>query len=222
MRWLLWREYRLNRLILAAGAVGVLLTFVIGALCRLLDDDRTVLVQAWRISIICSELTMATLAGNAIAGERSDRSAEFIACLPLSRRRLLTGKLLLLLMTIAVIWGVRVVIVQMWNVRPIYNSPELHSFPIQFLLIVGVSWFFSSLQSSAVIASAAGMVANWVVVGCSAGLAYSKYMGLLDPVPNVYEDFHEPMFLLHSRISIPLAIACFSIGTWNYLRRRDL
>lgn len=201
------------------GWVGTLLPFVIAALCILIDGDRTAALTAWGFSTLGSELAFAMLAGNAIAGERTDRSAEFIACLPLSRWRLLAGKLLLFLIAIAMIWGVRLLI---WNIWSFDQTPDLRSFPIQFLLIVGASWLFSSLNSSAVIASALGIVVNWVVVGCSAGVAYSKVMEELRPAHNIQEEFIPPFFTFYCVIGMPLAIACFSIGTWNYLRRRDL
>ena len=56
-------------------------------------------------SLALSQLTVALLGGNAIAGEAADCSAEFIAYLPLSRPRLLAGKLSLAFSAAVSIWG---------------------------------------------------------------------------------------------------------------------
>ena len=41
-----------------------------------------------------SQLSIALIGGNAISGERVDRSAEFLYSLPIARRKLLASKLL--------------------------------------------------------------------------------------------------------------------------------
>ena len=80
MSWLLWREYRRNRWILAAGAAGVLLPIIIAVVFDL--NRSSGFIGAFFLSCVFSQMTVALLAGNAVAGERSDRSAEFIACAP--------------------------------------------------------------------------------------------------------------------------------------------
>ena len=102
MIWLLWREYRRNRWILAAGAMLLLLPSL-NALRAGSADIRLALFVGY--CFFCS-LTVALLAGNAIAGERADRSAEFIAYLPPGRWRLLASKLFLSLIRVTVICGV--------------------------------------------------------------------------------------------------------------------
>ena len=103
MKWLLWREYRLNRLLLMTGATLLLLPYAIALFDlgwdawwgssqspRAENAARRFEVAAF-FSIVISQLTLALLGGNAIAGERADRSAEFLAYLPVSRWRRLAA-----------------------------------------------------------------------------------------------------------------------------------
>ena len=86
MKWLLWREYRLNRWILITGAVLLLLPYLItlivlcwpNAISTGANHIVDSLIVAAFYSLGISQLTVALLGGNAIAGERADRSAEFL------------------------------------------------------------------------------------------------------------------------------------------------
>ena len=227
MSWLLWREYRLNRLTLALGTMGLLLPCVIVFLSLLGafdDSDRTdVYAQAWLLTGLCSELTIALLAGNAIAGERADRSAEFIAYLPLQRWRTMASKLLLLSLAIAVLWGVsRLVLTVYPSGQPLFDAPR---FPSRLLVILAAGWFWSSLQPSSVLASAAAYVTHIVIGVVAARIVYMRMEEPVGVIPNVMkhflEQFFEPMFELYDTIGLPVAIVCLSIGSWNYLRRRE-
>ena len=112
MNWIIWREYRLNRLILITGVFLLLLPYLV-ALIALLWPKAPALtaphvtklfVGAAFYSLALSQVAVALLGGNAIAGERADRSAEFIAYLPLPRKRLLGAKLSLALCVVTFIW----------------------------------------------------------------------------------------------------------------------
>ncbi len=221
MRWLLWREYRLSRLILVAGTVGILLPHVIVAVQSLVDGEHPEAFLAWLASQLFAEITVALLAGNAIAGERADRSAEFIACLPLPPRHLVASKLLLGLIVVAVIWSLRLIA---WTVGPnIEFFGDIGSVPIQLLVIYGASWLFSSIQPSAVIAASLGIVASWTIVGCAAWFTYSKYEEPIKPVADMsahmQEHVLEPAMVLYAMYGIPVGIVCICIGTWSYVRR---
>ena len=69
MTWLLWREYRLNRWILVTGSALILLAYLIDFIFA--DNDSWDFLGAWLLSCIFAYLTVALLAGNAIAGERT-------------------------------------------------------------------------------------------------------------------------------------------------------
>ena len=112
MNWLLWREYRLNRLILAFGAVLILAPYLIAVIYSGLSivlgdsiDGNFETAAVWSF-VITWALMLVLLPSNAIAGERADRSAEFISYLPLLRGRMLASKLLLSLIAFSVLLGI--------------------------------------------------------------------------------------------------------------------
>jgi ABC-type transport system involved in multi-copper enzyme maturation permease subunit len=148
-----------------------------------------------------SILTVALLAGNAFAGERADRSAEFIRYLPLERARLLVSKLLLCLGTVTVLCaGALLVLAQTVTTRHV-GFRELVSISSIAVLLFGVSWLNSSIQSSPALATVSGLVASIPFVG---GVA-------AETVTSV-----ERGSLL--AVIFTIGIGCFSIGTWHYLR----
>ena len=114
MKWLVWREYRLNQLGLAVGLALLIVPYMV-ALATLLwakvppSPDKAFAVAAL-YAVVLIQLTPALLGGNAIAGERADCSAQFIAYLPVSRVRRLTSKLSLTLATMVVLWGVNLLV----------------------------------------------------------------------------------------------------------------
>jgi ABC-type transport system involved in multi-copper enzyme maturation permease subunit len=115
MRSLLWKDLRLNRMILVMGLTLFIAPFAIVAAAAWKEHWPTLppvsrwsygLLPATLVSLGLSLLTLATLAGNSIACERADRSAEFLAYLPPSRRAILTSKVLVVVLPIAVVWVV--------------------------------------------------------------------------------------------------------------------
>ncbi|HUG92410.1 MAG TPA: ABC transporter permease subunit [Planctomycetaceae bacterium] len=120
MRALLWKDYRANQPVLFVGAVLLVAPYlvVVGWHWSTADllptraaDWAQSLFTAAHASLIASQLTIVLLAGNVIAGERRDRSAEFLAYLPPSRPAILASKSILCAATVIVIWGVSLVIV---------------------------------------------------------------------------------------------------------------
>jgi ABC-type transport system involved in multi-copper enzyme maturation permease subunit len=220
--WLLWREYRLNRWILVIGAAGILVPHLIFFLAVGNNDDTVLafgkFMGAYGASSMFGYLAIAMLAGHAIAGERADRSAEFIAYLPLPRWRILASKLVLPLIIIAVIMGMNLVSVNLLALPvdfPLAHMADLRVLPSALLATYGVSWLFSSLLSSPVIASIIGLCTPFVVAGF--GMATLNFLGLDVTTP-------ENVLALNGWCAIgclPLAIVCFSIGTRNYFRRSE-
>ena len=226
MKWLLWREYRLNRLILATGAVLLLLPylFVLRALGAHANYVIRELVDAAYYSLFLSQLTMALLGGSAIAGERADRSAEFIAYLPLARTRLVGAKLSLAFLATVVIWGTNLLV--FWTLMSLF--PRFQSDPdssynfaafmasdyyiaITGLTFFGVSWLISSFQSSTVFAVCGGLVVPLLI-----------FIGLLMEAESSVQEWTPDEFTVeiwYATICPILAVVCFSIGTWYYLTR---
>ena len=237
MKWLLWREYRLNRLIVIAGAVLMLVpyAFALIALVALSwaseppaigapSPSPAVLVfgGAAFYSIALSVLTLTFLGGNAIAGERADRSAEYLAYLPLSRLRRLAAKLVLALGTAVSIWGFNVLVLlilylgillsgapEPLSVRPDEVLVPAGLFALTGLAMFSVAWLVSSLQSSPTFAVCSGLIAPWLLVSGLVGAAF-----IYDPL-----SFGLIVEVGYAVTCPVLAVVCFSIGTWYYLRR---
>ena len=122
MRTLFWKDYRVNRQVLVMG-LFLLVTPYLAVLSYLWYSEGLIGTSAsvWaallqtgaRASLIFSVLTIALLGGNIIAGERRDRSAEFLAYLPPSRAAILGSKTLLSAAVFAVIWSVYLVIAEL-------------------------------------------------------------------------------------------------------------
>jgi len=236
MKWVLWREYRLNRLIRIVGAVLMLLPYVfvlIGLVAAHWMSERPAIGApsppnpvlfvggAALYSMALSLLTLTLLAGNAFAGERADRSAEYLAYLPLSRLRRLAAKLLLTLGTMVSIWGFNILVLLVLyfillatpsaapSVKPDDVLIPLGLFALSGLIMFSVAWLVSSLQSSPTFAVAAGLIAPWLLALALQGAAF-----LFDP-----EEFGFIVVIGYAVAALLLAVACFSTGTWYYLRR---
>ena len=235
MKWLLWREHRLNRLVLVAGAVLLLLPYAIALGVVWWASDPLAIGPPRAIgapsppnacvafggaaiySIILSVLTLTFLGGNAIAGERADRSTEFLAYLPVSRLRRLAAKLVLTLSTAVSIWGANLLVLVIlvstaseWaQGRPDNSLIMLGFVAVTSLLSFSVAWLVSSLQSSPTFAVCSGLIAPWLLVIGLQGAA-----SIYDPL------YFGPIVAVGYAVACPaLAVVCFSIGTWYYLRR---
>jgi ABC-type transport system involved in multi-copper enzyme maturation permease subunit len=221
MTWLLWKDYRLNRLIVIVG----LMLFVVPHAVALAAAWRLYVVQgisrfsanllfSSAYSAILSQLTVALLGGHAIACERVDRSAEFLAYLPVSRARILASKLIFALPIVAVVWVPNLLIYKLAAAElPTWRGTEAMWSGLGYAAITGatffgVGWLLSSMLESPTFAVCGGLIAPLVVV---IGLQFLGY-ALDYPL----EEFIK---LWYPRVCLTLAAACFVAGTWHYLRR---
>jgi hypothetical protein len=249
MKWLLWKEYRHNRLIVFTALVLLLAPYLIGfgVLCggRWFKVDWTewkiILGGACAYSILISHLTFALLGGNAISGERVDRSAEFLYALPFTRRKLLAGKLLFALAITAVIWLTTALVgacLLPWTEMPpltewphvlhkVYMElpnlrPEAYEallgmgdFAITGVMFFCVSWFCSSYIASPASDVCAGLLAPVLVIS---GIGLVDAVLILSGRSETHISGHT-IALWYGGICLVLAPVCFAIGTWHYLRR---
>jgi len=206
MSWLLWREYRLNRWILVTAAVAIVISYLFGWLLNSYFPDEELEDLGPNLGLAWSLLAVALLAGNAFAGERADRSAEFLAYLPLERRRTLAGKLLL--------HGIAVVVLVAINL-PMIKQPlgfvELGVGIGIALVLYSVNWLVSSLQSSPALATVSGFAVLMVIamfVAASEDLSSTQRAF----------DWLEMMIWPALVLVCVLSIVCFSVGTRHYLR----
>ena len=157
------------------------------------------------------------IGGNAFAGERLDRSAEFLFSLPIARTKLLASKLLLALGIAAAPWLVNFLILCCVGREPPSGFMEpgdervygaFTDTAITVMAIFGVAWFVSSFIGSPAYAACLGLLAPLIVL-----LAIESAPVLLDlRIPLESERWYRGICLL-------LGPLCFALGTGHYLRR---
>lgn len=115
IRALVWKDLRVNSLPLKAGTAMWLAPYglaamIVGTTTSLWDEATP--NAAWAVllatgsyfSVMCSQAALAMLSGHSISAERTDRSAEFLAYLPPSKRQILASKIIVLAGAAAVVW----------------------------------------------------------------------------------------------------------------------
>jgi len=219
MSWLIWKEYRVQRLILIFGAIVLLAPHVtaLALTLRWPDLQRNCFDGSLYFSLMFSQVVLALLGGNAIAGERADRSAEFLACLPFSRRQHLASKLIFSPLAATIIWVVNLSVLCL--VRSGAPSAQHHPetdwcvcVAIMGLTFFCVSWCASCLLESGVFSIAIGLVTPWVI-GMGIGLVF----WWLDLSADTLDDGIAGSWILG--IYLVLSLVCFLSGTAYYLRR---
>ena len=224
MKALLWKEYRQNRKVLGAVGIFVLLPYVIvlivGVVVRARNQEdydhfvpfrwSELLMHGSLWSSLVLMFACAFITGHAIAGERADRSAEFAAYLPISRRSAIGSKAILAIgacLLIALFNGLIAYSASganlVWITRNVGDGIAFGA--ATAVLIFGVSWFVSTLVSTPAIATASGLGAAIALV-CTVGLSF-EILGL--PASDLW-------YLLPCLI---LGTACFVGGTVYYVRR---
>ena len=236
MNWLLWKEYRVNRVIVIVGATILIAPHLVA-----------LFVAWWRIahgidspaeeqfargmaassiySVIFSQLTLCLLGGHAIAGERADRSAEFLASLPISRTKIVAGKLGLAFLIAVSIWITNLLI--LWFFIPgLFSAAFLRAdgFTGFHQLIAGtavigflffsVAWLFSSMWESSTFAVCMGLITPFALSLIVAASAWMLGYPLDEHVL-----LEKDLMRWFWGICLVLAPLCLVSGTWYYLRR---
>jgi ABC-type transport system involved in multi-copper enzyme maturation permease subunit len=235
MKWLLWKDYRHNKMVVLMALALLLLPHFV-ALCAIVTAKlrgstvefeevgtslgyvtgvrwRAYFAASSNYSLFLSQVAVALVGGNSIAGERLDRSAEFLASLPITRRRILCSKILLAIAITAVLWSVNTTL--LWYLRgslptrpDLTLSELLANAAITGLTFFGVAWSLSACIASPTFAVAGGLVTPLLVI---ISLSYAS-----DFVPFPRRDWFEPCY---RDVCVSLAIVAFAVGTWHYLRR---
>ncbi len=222
MNALLWKDYRANRIVLVFGLTLLLLPYAAFLVLSIRHGLQRAQVAAELspvalMSLGASLITIAALAGNAIAGERQDRSAEFLAYLPPTRRRIIASKAAVALSAALIIWlfNLAVVWVLVPWVRPADN-PELGgagdvsiALPVVAALAVvmfGAAWLGSAMLGTPTISTALGFCAPALVAGALQALQY-------------YAAWYFDFSWWFRTVCITLGGVCFVVGVAYYLRR---
>lgn len=223
MRALLWKEYRLNRGVLLLGVALLLAPYatVLGVALHShwpswppAAEWPGLLLTASLFSLGLSELTLVTLAGNSIASERADRSAEFLAYLPPSRLQILASKVLLALLAAGVIWAVNLfvgeVVAPALGTSPASLAGSLAPRPLlaaTAVMLFGAGWLGSALLDSPAIATSLGIGATLAVP-----FVLMTVLGLFG---SSQDDFKHWGIIT----CLTLGALCFVCGSVYYLRR---
>ena len=199
------------------GAAGILLPCLIaGAAVSAADDPEAYAkyFSAYVISYMSAWFTVALLAGNAVAGGRADRSAEFLAYLPLPRWRVLASKLVLPLITVTAAAGVNIVFVDL-RIRPVEpvelsDLVDLRLFASVLLVVYCAGWLATQFLSSPLYAAVIGVL---VPIGVGVKVVVMLDLSGADGNASLTEWL--------AVINISTAFVCFSLGTWVFLRRHE-
>ena len=212
MKWLIWKEYRLQRLILVVGVFLLVVPYTV-PFYQLMWNSR----YGWTLgfaacsSTILSILTLALLGGNAIACERADRSAEFQAYQPIPRWAVLLSKLALPILAALVLWSVNLLFYEQGSPRQSGMLPDrewMFTFMLFGFCAFSVAWLVSAMQSSPTFAVGAGMAAP-VATMLQVALIY----WLVDGLPS------RSLEIAWTVTIFTLGLLSFAAGTWYYLRR---
>ncbi len=218
-RMLLWKDYhQQRRLLLGAGGLLAAPYVIAVVLCvgdlvsngRMDADWIMLIVGASVMSFFLSEMVMAFVAGHAIAGERGDRSAEFVVYLPIQRAAGIASKAVVAGGPCLLLWGVNFAVAYI----AIGQKPRMGSMldvlvltvPAA-LLIFGASWLCSSVMRSPSTATIYGL-----------GLA-TVYLGAMALLYQVTDIPRPAVETLHFVLSPLLGLGCFVAGVLH-LRRR--
>ena len=172
MKALLWKDYRQNRSFLVAAGAFLLLPYAVVVLIgvvEMLTDAHTseviwaqYFVGASITSLFISAMLSAFVAGNAVAGERADRSAEFAAILPISRRSSIISKALLAATACFFMWLANGFVLYLTTfAEGVERTPVTDNFvpalAATTVFTFGVSWLVSTLVSRPATATVSGI-----------------------------------------------------------------
>ncbi len=229
MKALLWKDYHVSRPILVFGTVLMLVPYLIVGIAEFVSwrryggavDWPHALVGCAIASLGLSVLTIAAIAGNAFAGERVDRSAEFLGALPVSHARIVASKLCVALAAVVALWLVN--IAASYGLAPwlacvsqpemMGNLPQMraNAFPtlaVISVLTFGAGWLASALLSSAAISVGLALAAPAVLaVGLAliAELFGLRWEGAVDAAYGI--------------ICVVLGLAALGAGSIYYVSR---
>lgn len=227
MRALLWKDYRVNRIVLVFTVAVLLCPYAAGGFITYIVEryygGQIYWGDTWTnlalYSLMLLVLPICMLGGNPVAGERADRSAEFFAYLPPSAGQRLLSKALVSITAVLGVWAFNLVVLY-WLTPGMETAPEayggdsresvLEIIPLLACISVaafGGAWLGTTLLSSHVLATGGGAIAPILI---AAGLQLYK---LIADRP----DFAFSWWF--KTLCVAAGVVCFLAGTLYYLRR---
>jgi ABC-type Na+ efflux pump permease subunit len=224
---LIWKDIYLCRLPIIAGIVILLAPFGLAAAAVMNMPLWTEATQgsAWAVliatgchlSIMCSQVTLAMVSGSIIAVERSDRSAEFLSYLPVSRLKILTSKIIVLAGIAVVVWGANLNLGVMANQLAgdtLAAQAITSQLPLQRNLAaiefaaIGAGWFGSSMSTN---------------TGPAVAMAFAAPLAIQGTIVTAHYSLGWPDEFSFSRVYFAtcwfVGGSLFAIGTTYFLRR---
>ncbi len=211
MRWLIWKEFRLQWPIVVMGFVLMLVPFVVPLAVVLLKGWNAVAIsQAFVVNAGFTIVMAAVFGGHAIGIERQDRSREFLAVLPVSKPKIVLSKLVWPVVTIGLMWAIHAAVLAAWEDGwrdPPVDGQVILLFALASWASFGIAWLVSTLQDSPIIAAGAGLAIPW-----AAALAIVYFFWLIDI------DAEQLGIQLWGGLVLNAGLLCFAAGTWRYVR----
>jgi ABC-type transport system involved in multi-copper enzyme maturation permease subunit len=195
--------------LLVAPHAVVAILFLRGTIIQQDQGEAFMISSVYSIALL--QLAFALLGGNSIAGERIDRSAEFLACLPVSRGRNLVSKLLVALAMVPLVWLPNLVVLAIAGTfaRPSFNfdfPSALGTIAVTGLAFFCVAWLFSCMLESPTFSVSAGLIAPLLVV---TGVLWVGYLlNFEDAGGFVVHDWYVGLCLAISAASFPTGTVC--------------
>ncbi|MBN1488934.1 MAG: ABC transporter permease subunit [Phycisphaerae bacterium] len=228
MRNLLWKDFWQNSRVLLAVAIVAAAPYVAGLIIVVVDKlfwssgpqsglagvEGVCWASAW-----LSVFMAAFLGGNAIAGERTDRSAEFAAGLPIPRGPSVASKAIAAGLPCVTMWALNAAVLGTITWLQRNSSPKPFGYDDRIIgvamcgccsiLLFGLAWFFASMLKSPVISAAAalGTVAAIVVIAALS----------LTPAQRITDDQLVCLF----GIAAAVGLLSFAVGGIVCLRRAE-
>ena len=179
-------------------------------------------MSSWWIAVHVSVFLLPMIAANSLAGERADRSAEFIAPLPVSRAVRLMAKVVLLAAVAIALWAPMLVVASLLRGSQLVKADDylsglelLGRIATFAILTTALAWLLAGWIESPVIAAvmaiAIPVAVPWAMFSLHAPfLAPASFFGLwIDS-----EGIPQPLTFL-------VAAAFFTAGSALYLRRLE-
>ena len=230
---LVWREWRRSRTILfvALGIIVALLLLVFsqpqppetaGGKISVVDRMAVVGYFATWIAVHVSVFLLPMIAANSLAGERADRSAEFIAPLPVSRSVRLVAKVVLLAAVAIALWAPVLLVAPLLGNSQLVKADDYRSglgllgmVATFTLLATALAWLLAGWVESPVIA-AVGAIAIPVAVPW---VMFSLQVPFLAPAS--FFSFWIDSEGIPQTLTLLVATAFFAAGSGLYVRRLE-
>jgi ABC-type transport system involved in multi-copper enzyme maturation permease subunit len=221
MRQLLWKDYRLNGTVLLIIAIIVFGIYGIGIATQVHSswphmpstvDWGDMLVSYGTVALYLTIFFAALLGGNAIAAERADRSAHFLAYLPPTKTQILASKFIVSFCAMLVVWVLILLSLRVagWlSGQPVELSSGVTARGALDLCILtfGMGWLASASLQTAIFP---------IIIAISSPIALSFAIVLVCDLLGIPR-FQMGPYAEHA--SIWTGLVAFALGTWNYFHR---